>query len=150
MTLPRPGLASGGFTPSLRRTTLNVGAGANFLASEKKTNKRGGITVAQSTVAADANGDRVVDAGTFMAKITSGDDTGKYGPYSSTATDGRQTPSRDDSGYLPESVNCRDGDVITGLIIQGSVLAARVKPAMTTAGSYAGIRSAVAGRILFQ
>lgn len=54
-------------------------------------------------------------------------------------------PDPDVSGYLPESVNLRDGDVISGLYIRCSVLAARVTPAPD-----ATIRAAVAGRIIFQ
>lgn len=54
-------------------------------------------------------------------------------------------PDPDVSGYLPESVNLRDGDVICGLYIRCSVLAARVTPAPD-----ATIRAAVAGRIIFQ
>lgn len=61
------------------------------------------------------------------------------------SADGRETPSADTSGYLLESVNLRDGDVICGLLIAGSVLTARVKPLPN-----ATIKAAVVGRILFQ
>lgn len=47
-------------------------------------------TVTQST---DANGNRVkiLQPGTVMAKITSGADIGKVGPFQAGVTDGRQT-----------------------------------------------------------
>ena len=36
-------------------------------------------------------GQKIVQPGTVMAKITSGGDSGKVGPFSAAATDGRQT-----------------------------------------------------------
>jgi hypothetical protein len=48
-------------------------------------------TCAASTIPADAKGAKVLQSGTVMAKITSGGDSGKIGPFSATATDGRQT-----------------------------------------------------------
>jgi hypothetical protein len=242
---------SGGFTPTLKRVSDNVHFEAEFLASEHGMVKRSGITVAASTVSADADGDKVVRKGTFLTKITSGPEIGKYGEYDpqvnervmivetgagltsytltwggqttasiaeaataaqvqaalvalsnvapgdvvvtavgspdslaggffieftgvnvdtdvgaitatptggtggvdinveqageGTPTDGRQTPSDNDSGYLPESINCEDGDVICGLLIHGSVLSARVHPAPD-----ATTKAAVKGRITYQ
>lgn len=233
---------SGGFTPSLRRSVDNVTAEASFLASEDYTVKRVGITLDASTVAADEAGDKVVKAGTFVAKITA---SGKYGPYGGltnevqtiteggsgltsftltwdgnttaslddqataaqvqaalealpnvdegdvtvsgnpggvytvtfggeyagrnvsqmTATptggtgtvtiatttaggasvsDGRQTPG-DTAGYTMESVNLKDGDVVCGVLLRGSVLEARVTPAPD-----ATTKTAVKGRIFYQ
>jgi hypothetical protein len=140
-------VGGGGFVPALKRTTLTSPGGPNFLASEKKTNKRSGITLSAAVVTADGNGDKILAAGTFVTPITSaGPEVTKYGPFDSAASDGRQTPDKDVSGYLPEAVNLRDGDVICGLVIQGTVLKARVTPA--NPGST--VRNAVAGRILFQ
>lgn len=52
-------------------------------------------TVAASTVPArtiDGNaGQKILQPGTVMAKITSGADTGKVGPFQAGVTDGRQT-----------------------------------------------------------
>jgi hypothetical protein len=52
-------------------------------------------TVAASTVPArtiDGNaGQKILKPGTVMAKITSGGDAGKIGPFQALATDGRQT-----------------------------------------------------------
>ena len=133
---------SGGFTPGLKRTDVALTGGASFLASEQMMVKRGGITLDATLVTADGLGDKVLKAGTFVAKVTA---NGKYGIYASGAADGRQLPGKDTSGYLLESVNLRDGDVICGLLIGGSVLEARVIPAVD-----ATIRTAVSGRVLFQ
>lgn len=48
-------------------------------------------TVAASTVAADVNGNKVLQTGTVLSKITSGADSGKVGPFAPAASDGRQT-----------------------------------------------------------
>lgn len=133
---------SGGFSPSLKRSDVAIGGQASFLASEQMQVKRGGITLDASLVTADGDGNKVIEAGTFVAEVTA---TGKYGPYDSGALDGREAPSDDTSGYLLESVNLKDGDVITGLLIRGSVLRARVTPAPD-----ATIEAAVKGRVLFQ
>lgn len=132
---------SGGFRPSLLTTSENVAREAAFLASEHHAAKRVGVTLDASVVTADGSGDKVVKAGTLVAKITA---NGKYGPYATGAADGRQTLD-ESSGYLWETVNLRNGDVIAGLLLHGSVLAARVTPAVTAA-----IRTGVAGRIWFQ
>lgn len=129
---------SGGFTPGLRSTSDGVTAEAAFLASEHKMAKRGGITVDASTVGADADGNKILRAGTVMAKI---DSSGKYRAYldSENANAGGVA-----SGFLLESINLKDGDVITALLIHGSVLSAR------TSGLDANARTDLAGRIVFQ
>ncbi len=51
-------------------------------------------TVASATVPSatiDGNVEKILQPGTVMAKITSGGDSGKIGPFSAAATDGRQT-----------------------------------------------------------
>lgn len=245
---------SGGFTTGMRRTYDGVTPEASFLASEQMQVKRAGATFAASVVTADSAGNKIIKAGTFVTQITSGPDTGKYGPYrppvnevqtvtitggptggsftltldgnvtaaipynasaaqvqaalealpnigqgnvvvtggpgpatpwvvtfvgflggkdvnSMTAAgsftggttpavavavttaggagaapaDGRQTPSDDTSGYLLVSINLRDGDVVEGVMIGGSVLSARVFPVPD-----ATIKAAVKGRITFQ
>ena len=129
---------SGGFTPGLRSTSDGVTAEAAFLASEHKMAKRGGITVDASTVGADADGNKILRAGTVMAKI---DSSGKYRAYldSENANAGGVA-----SGFLLESINLKDGDVVTALLIHGSVLSAR------TSGLDANARTDLAGRIVFQ
>lgn len=237
---------SGGFTPGLRRTDVAISGGASFLASEDYTVKRAGITIDHTTVPADADGNKILQEGTFVAEITA---SGKYGPYGgltnevqtlteggsgltsftitlggfttasldddataaqvqaalealpnldvgdvevtggplgtgpftvsfshgewagrdvpamtttptggtgtvtvatttaggAAVSDGRQTPSADTSGYTMEAVNLKDGDVICGLLIRGSVLEARVTPSPD-----ATTKTAVKGRIIYQ
>lgn len=138
---------SGGFSPSLKRSGVEITGGAHFLASEKYVAKRAGITLDASTITADGDGNKILEAGTFVTPITSGaGSVGKYSVYDSVATNGQQTPDTDVSGFLFESVNLKDGDVICGLIIHGSVLGARVTPSPVPAA----IATAVAGRITIQ
>lgn len=73
-----------------------------------------------------------------MAKV---DSTGKYRAYSN-ALDGDAGGTA--SGFLLESINLRDGDVICGLLIHGSVLVSRVS------GLDSDARTDLAGRIVFQ
>lgn len=137
---------SGGFNPALKRSDVQISGGAHFLASEHYSVKRAGITLSAALVTADANGDKILAAGTFVTPTTSGAELGKYGTFDSAVLDGRETPDANTSGYLLESVNLDEGDVITGLLIHGSVLTARVTPTPVPAA----ITDAVAGRITFQ
>lgn len=135
---------SGGFTPALRRSEVDVSGKASWLASEHYQVKRGGVTIDASTVTADGDGNKIVAGGTFLTPITA---TGKYGPYDAGATDGRQTPDANVSGFLlADGVNLRDGDVVTGIILHGSVLGARVTPTPVPEA----VATAVAGRITIQ
>lgn len=139
---------SGGFTPSLKRSSVEI-SDVSFLASEHYSVKRVGITLSAASVTADSDGNKIIEAGTFVTPITAGGapaEVGKYGVYDTAATDGREAASPDVSGYLLEGVNLRDGDVVCGLLIHGSVLQARVVPSPVPAE----IRTAVAGRITFQ
>jgi len=102
-------------------TTTGVGLVTDepeFLASERFTSKRTGITLDATLVGADANGNKILKKGTCLGRITA---TGKYGPYSNAAGDGRQ----DAKGFLLEAVNLRFGDAVTGMAIMGSVIADR-------------------------
>lgn len=129
---------SGGFRPSLVRTSENVQGEASFLASQHLMTKRSGITLDATSVGADENGDKILKAGTVLALI---DSSGKYRAYdNSLAADAGGTAA----GFLLESVNLRDGDVICGLMLHGSVLGAR------TSGLDSNARSDLAGRIVFQ
>lgn len=66
-----------------------------FLRSTHPEPRTESYTLAKSTVytTTDSNGNvvKMLQPGTVMAKITSGGDAGKVGPYQSNATDGRQT-----------------------------------------------------------
>lgn len=67
-----------------------------------------------SVVPFDENGRRLLPAGTVMNKITSGVGLNKHGPYSKTATDGRQTLTAGDTYVLTESHDITFGDVAVG------------------------------------
>jgi hypothetical protein len=109
---------SGGFTPSLRVISDGVNAEVAFLASEDLMVKRGGITIDSSLTAADGDGNKIITAGTLLGEITA---SGKYTTYDDTGTDGEEVAQ----GFLLESVNLKDGDVITGLVLRCSVIEAR-------------------------
>jgi hypothetical protein len=134
-------VGGGGWTPTLKKTSQNVNREADFLASEKFTAKRGGITIAAAKITADGNGNKIVKKGQLMVKLTSGTSVGKYAPFNSGGSEGEQTVT-DDSVYLLETMNCRDGDVVCGGVIQGAVLKSRVTPSSTFA--------ALQGRIIFE
>jgi hypothetical protein len=48
------------------------------------------VVIYASTVTLDDDGRRLVPAGSLLCEITSGTGDGKYGPYSKTASDGRE------------------------------------------------------------
>lgn len=131
---------SGGFTPNLVETTDPLSGFINVLASEHMMVKSTGITIDASLFTADANGNKIVVNGTVLAKV---DATGKYGPYDDTATDGRENEAN--AGVLFNGgVNCKNGDVITGIMLHGSVLRARLT------GWTPALETAVAGRLIAQ
>lgn len=70
----------------LKRTPLKAVNGSEFA----KT-----VVVLASGVTADANARRLVPAGTVLCKITSGHGEGFYGPYTKTASDGRESVTVD-------------------------------------------------------
>ena len=109
------------WSPLITRTSASTGTlsgEAEFLASEKFTTKRTGITLDASLVGADAQGNKILRKGTVLGRVTA---TGRYGPYNNGAADGRQ----DAKGFLMETVNLRFGNAVTGMVIHGSVIAAR-------------------------
>jgi hypothetical protein len=99
-------------------STGTIGGDVEFLASEKYTVKRTGITLDATLVGADSNGDKILRKGTALGRVTA---TGRYGPYDNAANDGREVAK----GFLMEGVNLKFGNAVTGMVIAGSVLAAR-------------------------
>lgn len=131
---------SGGFTPGLRETTDPLSGWINVLASEHGMVKSVGITIDADLIPADAQGNKIVKNGTVLAKVTA---TGKYGPYDNAATDGREAEA--DAGVLVNGgVNCKDGDVVTGMLLHGSVLRARLT------GWTSALEAAIGQRIIAQ
>jgi Bacteriophage lambda head decoration protein D len=136
---------SGGFTPSLVTKTDPLSGWINVLASEQSMNKSTGITIDAALIPAavlpaDGQSHKVVKNGTVLGKVTA---TGKYGPYDDTATDGREIEA-DTVVLVNGGVDCWQGDVITGALIHGSVLRARLT------GWTPALEAAVAGRIIAQ
>lgn len=131
-------VGSGGFRPSLVTTSQDVTPEASFLASEHLMAKRGGITVDASSVGPDADGNKILLAGTVMGYVVS---TGKFVAYDNT-----NTADEGDSaaGFLFESINLKDGDVITGMLVHGAVLGSRCS------GLDADAMDDFAGRIVVQ
>lgn len=131
---------SGGFTPGLRRTKDPLSGHINILASQHMMVKSVGITLDASLVAADADGNKIVKNGTLVGLVTA---TGKYGPYAPDAIDGREDHAN--VGIIFNGgVNLRDGDTITGMMMHGSVLKARLTGLDATA------QTALESRIIFQ
>jgi hypothetical protein len=126
-----------GFRPTLIQVPASVHAEASFLASEKGTWKETGITVDSTLVGADANGDKILKAGTVMGKVTA---SNKWRAYVNNAADGSQTPV----GFLAATINLRWGDVIVGLLVGGSVRTARCSGLDTSA------QTALTGRFVLQ
>lgn len=131
---------SGGFTPGLTTKTDPLSGQINVLASEHGMVKSVGVTLDAALWTADAKGDKLVLNGHIVSKVTA---TGKYGPYSPTATDGREDP--DNAGIIFHGgANLKDGDTLVGILMHGSVLEARVSGLDATA------REALKSRIIFQ
>lgn len=131
---------SGGFTPGLKKYSDPLSGHINILASQHMMVKSVGITLDASLVAADEDGNKIVANGTVVAKVT---ETGKYGPFDAEAIDGREDAST--AGIIFNGgVNLRDGDTVTGILMHGSVLEARL------VNSTPELKAAVAGRIIFQ
>jgi hypothetical protein len=70
------------------------------------------LVIYASAVTADSDGRRLLLPGTVLCEITSGDGDAKYGPYSKTASDGRQTIGASVQTYvLLEGVDVTLGDL---------------------------------------
>lgn len=82
-------------------------------------------TVADGSVSADSDGDRILQKGTVLASITSGTDSGKVGPYDTGASDGRQTAGNI-VGISERFLNLRNGDFEVAYLYAGVVNEDRV------------------------
>jgi hypothetical protein len=148
--LPSVGTANLSATGGPANTTATVvtfsGALAGFnvpLITVDKTGLTGaGATAVTETTKGVPAGVTEIRKGTFCMPDPS--NAGYYKAYTGDTiiTDGSVGPS----GFLMESINVADGDVTEGILIQGSVLAARVGPA-PLAGA---VLTAIAGRIVLQ
>lgn len=132
------GAGSGGFRPSLVEVDAQLTPEASVLASEHGISKRVGITLDSTKVTADGKGNKIVPVGTVLIRNAT---SGKYEPY----TDNDPVVLDGHTGILVDaSVNLKHGDVITGLLLHGSVLEARLKNLDAAAKTF------LANRIIFQ
>ncbi|MBU5214950.1 head decoration protein [Heyndrickxia oleronia] len=76
-----------------------------------------GITIDSSTVTA-ADGKKIIKKGMPLGKLANG----KYGPYKSDATDGRENPSI----ILKHTYDVTDGDVVAGGYEMAKVISERL------------------------
>lgn len=125
------------YNPKIRTSSIGVGSEFEFLASEHGMYKRAGVTLDAAVVGLDGDGHKYLVKGTTLGEITL---SGKWGPYDDAANDGREIAK----GFLLEQCDLKDGDVIAGAIIHGSVLEARVS------GLDASGKVDLAGAFLFQ
>lgn len=72
------------------------------------------IVVYASTVTLDDDGRRLVAAGELLCEITSGIGDGKYGPYSNTASDGRESITKGLVGFAVAGHDVVLGDKAIG------------------------------------
>lgn len=108
------------------------------------------VTIASGAVNANDNGNHILNKGAVLAKITSGVNIDKYGPFETTATDGRQTTANI-VGINDTYANVDDGDVLAGSTYKGTVRSdvvtvdvAGVHTAIKDYGSFAAVRDALA------
>lgn len=89
----------------------------------------------------------VIKSGTWVVKATSGTHAGKYGPYDSAATDGRETAAN--AFPLFNSTPVKTGDVYLGCPLQrrGVIREANL-PA--NSGVTSGLKTALNPRFIFE
>ena len=83
-----------------------------------------GVTIDADTVSEDADGKKILPAGTPLGKITA---TGLYGPYDATATDGRETALV----MIAEPVDCTKGDMAVTAFDMARVIIERLPVEVT-------------------
>lgn len=104
--------------PSYSVGSLTTPFGVNVYLRSTQDVKTESYTVAKDSVPATTidgyTGQKVLQKGTVMAKITSGPDVGKIGPYRAGATDGRQTAANIvgfSNTFLPWQLMERDVEI---------------------------------------
>lgn len=142
--------ASGGPAQSTNVVLTFIGdyAGRDVpLITVNKANLTGGAAAAVTqTTKGSPLGVTEIKRGTFVIPDTANPGYYKAWATGDTIVTDPGTAGYGISGYLMESINVADGDVTEGILINGSVLAARVTPSPVPSA----ILTAVAGRITFQ
>lgn len=111
-------------------TWLDIGV---TIAWELVTAAPADITLPENTTM--KAGDKYLEIGTVLVKVTSGPSAGKFAPFDSTQTDGRQTLTRGDVGlldgtlkqYVANYYSSPQNTELSGLIIGGLVFRPRLK-----------------------
>ncbi|MFE2751569.1 hypothetical protein ACFXGA_06150 [Actinosynnema sp. NPDC059335] len=132
-------MSGGGFTAGLKTVADPLSPSVEFLASQDYTVKRSGITLDATAVAADGAGNKIVKGGTVLYRHAA---TGKYAPAPAGGATGTDAEAK---GLLfAGDVNLRDGDVVCGMLIRGSVYEARCT------GVTSAVKTALGDKILWQ
>lgn len=129
--------------------------GKNVFLRSTQDVKTESYTLAASTVALETvNGvanQKVLQSGEILAKITSGPETGKVGPFQAGATDGRQTLANIvgiNNTFLPWQLLERDVEVsavyectaVQGWCFERDAAGARIALTNTTADAMRGVK----------
>ena len=129
--------------------------GKNVFLRSTQDVKTESYTLAASTVALETvNGvanQKVLQSGEILAKITSGPETGKVGPFQAGATDGRQTLTNIvgiNNTFLPWQLLERDVEVsavyectaVQGWCFERDAAGARIALTNTTADAMRGVK----------
>lgn len=116
--------------PSFAKNAFNTPVGRNVFLRSTQDVKTTSWTVAKATVPSQTidgqTGMKILQPGTVLAKITSGGDSGKVGPFSAAATDGRQTLANIvgiNNTFLPWQL--MDRDVEVAVIYEATVYQAK-------------------------
>lgn len=125
--------------PSFAKNAFSTPFGRNVFLRSTQDIKTTSYTVAASTVVAQTidgyTGQKVLQPGTVLAKITSGGDSGKVGPFQAGATDGRQTLANIVgicNTFLPWQLTERDVEVAViyeATVVQSKCLEYNATPA---------------------
>ena len=108
---------------NIRQTCTTIGGEINIWDSEQRRFLTGGVTIDSATVAA-VNNKKILRAGYPLGKITA---SGKYGPYASDSTDGRQTAV----ALLAEEVDVTLGDEVAAAVDAARVIEGRLPITIT-------------------
>lgn len=125
-------------------THVESGTAINEYLYSNRNTQFDSATLADGTVTADSDGDKILYRGTVLAKITSGTDSGKVGAYSTGASDGRESTTNI-IGISEERVNVRRGDVEIAYLYAGTVKGDNVYSNGTQGSVAADVKSALRG-----
>lgn len=135
---------------SVRTVGDYVGEDRSWLASQEGTQfLKNGVLALPLFTAATHYPKNVIKSGTWVVKATSGTHAGKYGPYDSAATDGRQTAANAFVLFNSTSVDPKSAATYVGCPLQRrGVIRESNLPA--NSGVSSGLKTGVAARFSFE